>query len=309
MTRILTLPGWQNSGPEHWQSKWERLDANTTRVEQLDWDRPELETWAAALHAACDGRPTVLAAHSLGVLLAVHEASRLRGITGALLVAPPDIERFAMASSFAPIPKEHLPFPTIVVASEDDRWCPIARTREFADAWGSRFINLGPRGHLDSYAGLGTWPEGRVLLRELAVAAPFALDARLANDTHLIGESALNLLLLFNDARYPWFILVPKRSATSELFELSSDDQRALAEESSRLAAAMARAFRPDKVNVGALGNVVRQLHVHHVARSLGDPAWPGPVWGHSPRVPRDDAAREQLTAKLFHELNGFERR
>jgi diadenosine tetraphosphate (Ap4A) HIT family hydrolase len=69
----------------------------------------------------------------------------------------------------------------------------------------------------------------------------------------------------------------------------------------------MARAFRPDKVNVGALGNVVRQLHVHHVARTLGDAAWPGPVWGHSPRVPRDDAARTQVTATLFRELNGFE--
>lgn len=309
MTRVLTLPGWQNSGPEHWQSKWEQLDANTTRVEQADWNSPELEIWAARLHAACTGEPTVLAAHSLGALLVVHEAKRLRGISGALLVTPPDIERFAMASSFAPIPTEPLPFPSIVVASEDDRWCLLARTRKFASAWGSRLINLGPRGHVDSQSGLGHWPEGRALVRTLASAAPFALDPRLASDTHLIGHSALNLLLLFDDARYPWFVLVPRRSAVNEVFELSVEDQRVLAEESSQLAAAIARAFRPDKVNVGALGNVVRQLHVHHVARALGDPAWPGPVWGHSPRVPREATAREQVTTQLFAELKTFERR
>jgi predicted alpha/beta hydrolase family esterase/diadenosine tetraphosphate (Ap4A) HIT family hydrolase len=306
--RILTLPGWQNSGPEHWQSQWERLDARTTRIEQEDWDRPELATWATKLHAACTGEPTVLAAHSLGSLLVVHEAQRLKGIVGALLVAPPDIERFAMASSFAPVPRERLPFPSIFVASEDDRWCLLAKSRDFAEAWGSRLINLGPRGHLNSESGLGHWPEGRALLRELASTAPFSLDPRLAADTHVVGASALNLLLMMNDARYPWFILVPRRSGVAESYELTADEQRTLAEESAQLAAALKRAFRPDKLNVGALGNVVQQLHVHHVARTLGDPAWPGPVWGHSPRVPRDDLARARVLEHLFAELHTFER-
>lgn len=128
---------------------------------------------------------------------------------------------------------------------------------------------------------------------------PFTLDPRLAADTHPVGRSELSLLLLLDDARYGWCLLVPRRAAVSEVYELSPLDQQALGEESALLARAMARLFDADKMNVGALGNVVRQLHVHHVARRVGDPAWPGPVWGHSPRVPRSEGARSLVLQRL----------
>lgn len=137
---------------------------------------------------------------------------------------------------------------------------------------------------------------------------PFVLDERLRADTHALGESELSLLLLFDDARYPWTILVPKREGLVELFDLSPADARALWEESLLLGRALHRAFGAHKLNVGALGNVVRQLHLHHVARQVGDPAWPGPVWGHSPRVPRSEIERQAVSARLFAEPTLAER-
>ena len=109
----------------------------------------------------------------------------------------------------------------------------------------------------------------------------FALDPRLASDTFEIGDLGLSRALLMNDARYPWIILAPRRQGAVELSDLTSADRAALIEEVAR-ACTIVRAL-PDveKVNVGALGNIVRQLHLHVVARAPGDPAWPGPVWGH----------------------------
>lgn len=304
MTRVLTLPGWQSSGPDHWQTHWERLDARVTRVEQDDWEAPRRDEWLARLRSKLSvDEPTVLVGHSLGCILAVHAAGEAPGVVGALLVAPSDPERPGLPDtlrSFTPVPLRRLPFPSIVVASRDDEYCTMERSRQYAEAWGARLIDAGARGHLNSATKLGTWPEGRTWLRELLALAPFVLDARLARDTHVVGESALSLLLLMNDARYPWFIVVPKRSAVSEVFELEVADQHTLGHESAVLSAAMVSAFSPDKLNVGALGNVVRQLHVHHVARTLEDPAWPGPVWGHSPRVERDEAARRVIVERLF---------
>lgn len=129
---------------------------------------------------------------------------------------------------------------------------------------------------------------------------PFVLDERLRADTHALGESELSLLLLFDDARYPWTLLVPKREGLAELFDLAPGDARTLWEESLLVGRAMHRVFGAHKLNVGALGNVVRQLHLHHVVRQPGDPAWPGPVWGHSPRVPRADADRQAVIERLL---------
>lgn len=313
---ILNIPGWQNSGPLHWQSLWERLDARIVRLEQADWEQPSREAWQARLvDRLADGRPTVLVAHSLGCVLVAHAAPQLRNVVGALLVAPPSLDEPTLPDSvrsFAPIPRPRLPFRSIVVASSDDPFCPPPLARELATAWGARLVNVGAKGHLNSDSGLGAWPEGRALLRELTAALPFELDARLAADTHLIGESPLSLLLMMDEARYPWCVLVPKRSGVSELFELRPEEQGALAAESSLVASVMAATFGADKLNVGALGNVVRQLHVHHVARTLGDPAWPGPVWGHSPRVPRPEPERRRLVDRLFSHASlasRFERR
>jgi diadenosine tetraphosphate (Ap4A) HIT family hydrolase len=121
-----------------------------------------------------------------------------------------------------------------------------------------------------------------------SVTSSFVLDPRLMADTERLAASDLSVLLLMNERRYPWLILVPKRPGLTELFELDPYERGLLMEESCAVAQVLRDVFSAYKVNVGALGNVVRQLHVHHVARNPGDPAWPGPVWGHSAREAYD---------------------
>jgi len=128
---------------------------------------------------------------------------------------------------------------------------------------------------------------------------PFILDSRLEADTFNIGESALNLLLLMNDSRYPWCILVPKQAGLREIYELSTTDQTTLLAESSLLAKTVITKFAQEKMNIGALGNVVSQLHVHHVGRHQNDPAWPGPVWGHSQATPYSSDDRKKAVQTL----------
>ena len=127
----------------------------------------------------------------------------------------------------------------------------------------------------------------------------FTLDPRLQADTFALAEAPLCRLLLMNDARYPWFILVPRRAGVRELYELSDADQHLLLRESMALSRALAQAFAPDKLNVAALGNVVAQLHVHHVVRRVGDPAWPAPVWGRHPPQPYSDNERRARVGRL----------
>jgi len=118
------------------------------------------------------------------------------------------------------------------------------------------------------------------------MTAGFELHTRLAADCIRVGRLPLNLLLLMNDARYPWFILVPQRSGITEIFQLPESDQSQLWRESACLARNLMQSFHADKINIGALGNMVPQLHIHHIARFTSDPAWPGPVWGHSEPLP-----------------------
>jgi diadenosine tetraphosphate (Ap4A) HIT family hydrolase len=127
----------------------------------------------------------------------------------------------------------------------------------------------------------------------------FALHPRLAADTFTLGDLPLCRLLLMNDAHYPWFILVPRREGAREVYLLDEADQAALWRESARLSSALVTAFGGDKLNVAALGNVVPQLHVHHVVRYATDPAWPAPVWGRQPPRPYADAEREARVAAL----------
>ncbi|MER2251957.1 HIT domain-containing protein [Methylorubrum podarium] len=131
----------------------------------------------------------------------------------------------------------------------------------------------------------------------------FSIDPRLAADTHPVGDLALCSVLLMDDARFPWLILVPRRPGLSELTDLAPEEA-GLAFEEIRLAVGVVQALaRPDKVNVASLGNVVPQLHIHVVARFRSDPAWPGPVWGvgeRSPYPPHARAALLERAAALF---------
>lgn len=124
----------------------------------------------------------------------------------------------------------------------------------------------------------------------------FALHPQLAADCHRLGRFELCLLLLMNDARYPWFILVPQRPAVREIFELAEADQALLLGESTALSRALMQAFKGDKLNLAALGNMVPQLHLHHIVRYQGDAAWPAPVWGKHPPQPYSPAS---LRARL----------
>ena len=128
---------------------------------------------------------------------------------------------------------------------------------------------------------------------------PFELDPRLVADTFVVGETPLGQVLLMNDARYPWLILVPRRSNVTEPFELSEADQAQLWQESMQLGEAMKAHFAADKLNIAALGNQVAQLHVHHIARFHTDDAWPGPVWGVGSAVPYSGTARDALIGEL----------
>jgi diadenosine tetraphosphate (Ap4A) HIT family hydrolase len=125
----------------------------------------------------------------------------------------------------------------------------------------------------------------------------FQLDDRLTRDTLVVGDMSLCRALLMNDARWPWLILVPRREGLVELIDLDPADQTELMDEAGRAARFLKSQARADKINVGALGNIVRQLHLHIVARVVGDPAWPGSVWGHGAATPYDEGAARALIA------------
>lgn len=133
----------------------------------------------------------------------------------------------------------------------------------------------------------------------------FALDARLAGDTVAIVDLPLCRVLLMKDARFPWLILVPRRAGVSEILDLAAADHAQLWAEITQTAAALRAETEPLKLNIGALGNIVRQLHVHIVARFDGDAAWPGPVWGSGTALSYDAPGLEALRARLAERLGG----
>ncbi len=184
--RILLLPGWQNSGPDHWQSRWERVHGYV-RVEQHDWNRPLRGDWIARLEDVLLARgegaaPAILVAHSLGCITAAAWASHSRHahlVGGALLVAPPDVEREEIGGllpGWAPIPLQKLPFQSVMFASSNDPFCRPDRARALAAAWGAGLVEAGPRGHLNADSGLGDWPEAHQAVLRLA-----AQSVRVAN--------------------------------------------------------------------------------------------------------------------------------
>lgn len=168
--RIIIVPGWRNSGPDHWQSLWAQQLPHAERVKQDDWLVPHRDPWVAALEQLVLSRPepVVLAAHSLGCITAAHlgpEASAR--VRGALLVAPADPERRAQLADFAPVPYAPLPYRSVLVASSNDPYCPIRRAGAYARAWGSEFVRLQNAGHINVESGFGDWPLGLALLQSL----------------------------------------------------------------------------------------------------------------------------------------------
>lgn len=131
----------------------------------------------------------------------------------------------------------------------------------------------------------------------------FSLHPRLAADTLPIGELALCQVLLMNDARFPWIILVPRRPALREIIDLAPEDQATLLAEITAVSRVLQRLIEPQKLNVAAIGNVVAQLHIHIVARFEDDTAWPAPVWGHGAREPYDENESSGFIALLQREL------
>ena len=178
---ILIVPGLYNSGPDHWQSHWERELPGAERVHQQDWERPLLGDWTISLAEAVRRRPgAILVAHSLGCALVAHFAQVTggRGVAGAMLVAPADVNREGPAGrllvGFSPIPRQRLPFPSLVVASRNDPYVEIDRAEAFARSWGSEFVDLGRAGHINVESGHGAWTKGRGLLRGLVQRAQTA---------------------------------------------------------------------------------------------------------------------------------------
>ncbi len=127
----------------------------------------------------------------------------------------------------------------------------------------------------------------------------FELHPRLQADTLTLGDAPLSRLLLMNDARYPWVILVPRRPTAREIYLLSEADQQLLWQESAAVSRALMEACPGDKLNVAALGNMVPQLHLHHIVRRHDDPAWPAPVWGHSAAVAYEPEAAHRRMALI----------
>lgn len=178
---ILIVPGWTNSGPDHWQSRWQRRLPHARRVEQAEWERPLCADWVANLRAAVAGaaRPVVLVAHSCGVSAVVHAAQQMarESVAGAFLVAPPDLEAvsgdepgsgwLAGEGGFGAVPTAPLPFPSMLVASQNDPFVTIERAREMALDWGSDFADAGQSGHINTASGHGPWPEGLLKLGQL----------------------------------------------------------------------------------------------------------------------------------------------
>jgi len=125
------------------------------------------------------------------------------------------------------------------------------------------------------------------------------LHAQLEKDCFVVGRFPLCLLLLLNDSNYPWFILVPQRENITEIHQLSKQDQQQFMCESSALAECIEQAFNADKINIAALGNMVPQLHIHHIVRYKTDAVWPAPVWGKVASTPYSAAAAQQLCERM----------
>jgi predicted alpha/beta hydrolase family esterase len=171
---VLLLPGWQGSGPDHWQMRWAKAHGYSV-VEQNDWMRPRRGDWLARLDEVVIDAPgpVVLVAHSLGCILVAAWATFSRHtakVRAALLVAPGDIEVPAMQEilpGWLPIERQPLPFHSLVVGSDNDPYCSAERAQQLARDWSARWHGLGAAGHINADSSLGDWPDGHTLLHTL----------------------------------------------------------------------------------------------------------------------------------------------
>lgn len=174
MSKILMVPGLQDSGPDHWQTHWEARIPGCERVMQADWTRPRRTPWVATLLTAIERDPgSIVVAHSLGCALvanAVNTWPKLP-VRSALLVSPSDVDNADHIEDplrdFAPMPLCQFPFRTIVVASRNDPYVKFGRAQFFATEWGAEVIDVGDKGHINADSGLGDWPEGQMILKRL----------------------------------------------------------------------------------------------------------------------------------------------
>lgn len=174
---ILIIPGLNNSNEQHWQSRWEAQIPDCERVELGMWDDPHRNTWVNKINLAVHhaGRPVILVAHSLGCLAVAwwakyEQPAQGNPVVGALLVAPPDVERAgvdARLARFAPAPRGRLPFPAFLAASENDPYCSLRIARGMASDWGTTFAYAGSIGHINADSGIGDWEFGQLLLAQL----------------------------------------------------------------------------------------------------------------------------------------------
>lgn len=167
MTTTLIVPGLNGSGPDHWQNWFELHVADCIRVIQSDWKTPHLATWSHAVSRDLRRSPgrVFLVAHSFGVLAAADSAIRFpERIAGAMLVAPADPKKFHFDSQ---ILRHRLSFPSLLVASRNDKWMSFERAHRWAETWGSQLIDAGHAGHINAKSGYGPWPEGISLYEKL----------------------------------------------------------------------------------------------------------------------------------------------
>lgn len=172
-TDILIIPGYTNSGPDHWQSRWQEKLSTARRVEQAEWSKPVREDWTAKVAEAVNQatNPVVLVAHSLGAATAIQAIPQFtKPVAGAFLVAPPDVANPAIRPkhlmTFGPYPRDPLPFPSVTIASRNDPFCAYDVAEDLAAAWGSLFIDAGEAGHINSDSGFGPWPEGSMVFAQ-----------------------------------------------------------------------------------------------------------------------------------------------
>ncbi len=164
---ILIVPGFGNSGADHWQTRWESKLSTARRIALPDWNKAERARWIEGIARAVDeaDKPVVLIAHSIGVAAVAHAAPHFsKPVTGAFLVGLSDWNRHELlpgvSHDFAPLPREPLPFPSLLVASRNDPYCDFEVAADHANAWGSALVDAGDAGHINADSGHGPWPEG-----------------------------------------------------------------------------------------------------------------------------------------------------